>query len=168
MPAACTGRAGTDAHEPNPGAVSTTIWTCGYEPHRTPQSLIDTLDRAGVEHLVDVRELPLSRRRGFSKTALGDTLRAHGIEYSHVRALGNPKPVRDLYRAGDIATGEARYRAHLRSGSAGAVDDLATMLGERRTALLCWEQDPTTCHRKVIVEELARRAADLRAVHLSA
>jgi hypothetical protein len=75
--------------------------------------LVDT----GVERLVDVRELPLSRRRGFSKTALGDALRHAGIEYVHVRALGNPKPNRERYWAGDLAGGAAVYHKHLNNGS---------------------------------------------------
>jgi len=66
--------------------VSAKLFTVGYEG-RSIDELVDALRAAGVERLVDVRELPLSRRKGFSKTALGDTLRDAGIEYIHVRAL---------------------------------------------------------------------------------
>jgi hypothetical protein len=65
---------------------------------------------AGVERLIDVRKLPLSRRRGFSKTALGLALRESGIEHIHVKALGNPKPNCERYWAGDIEGGAAVYR----------------------------------------------------------
>lgn len=93
-----------------------TLFTIGYEQHRSPSTLIDALLDAGVRRLVDVRELPLSRRRGFSKTALSAALADAEIEYEHVRALGNPKPYRELYRSGRVSEGEKRYRAHLHNG----------------------------------------------------
>jgi Protein of unknown function, DUF488 len=58
--------------------MSPRLFTVGYEG-RSIDELVDALPGAGVERLVDVRELPLSRRRGFSKTALGDALRRAGI-----------------------------------------------------------------------------------------
>ena len=58
--------------------VAPKLFTVGYEG-RALDEMIAELVRAGVERLVDVRELPLSRRRGFSKTALGESLRGAGI-----------------------------------------------------------------------------------------
>jgi len=69
------------------------LFTIGYQGS-TPSDLIDRLLGAGVERVVDVRELPLSRRRGFSKSPLAAALTSAGIRYEHVRALGNPKPNR--------------------------------------------------------------------------
>jgi uncharacterized protein (DUF488 family) len=40
-----------------------TLYTVGYEK-RTVATLVSDLLRAGVRTLVDVRELPLSRRKG--------------------------------------------------------------------------------------------------------
>lgn len=150
----------------NPDAVNARLLTIGYEQHRTPMSLVAALQDAGVERLLDVRELPLSRRRGFSKTALGDALADHGIRYEHERALGNPKPLRDLYRSGRQAEGEAGYLVHVRNGSAWAVRELAQTMMEHLTCLLCWEDDHRECHRAVIVSELRRYAPDLRVEHL--
>lgn len=75
----------------NPARVAPTLLTIGYETHREPASPVVALLAADVERLVDVRELPLSRRRGFSKTALAGALADAGIHYEHERALGNPK-----------------------------------------------------------------------------
>ncbi|MDR1430587.1 MAG: DUF488 domain-containing protein, partial [Propionibacteriaceae bacterium] len=52
-------------------------------------------------HLVDVRQTPISRKRGLSKTALGAALSEAGIDYIHLRELGNPRDNRDGYRQGD-------------------------------------------------------------------
>jgi uncharacterized protein (DUF488 family) len=143
-----------------------TLFTIGYERHRTPDSFVAALAAARVERLVDVRELPLSRRRFFSKTALSGLLTDAGIEYAHARPLGNPKPYRDLYRSGRQEEGAALYLAHLRNGSAAAVDELTKTLSGRRTCVLCFEDDHRTCHRAVLVDELRERLADLRVEHL--
>jgi uncharacterized protein (DUF488 family) len=133
---------------------------------RSPDELIAELIDAGVERLVDVRELPLSRRRGFSKTALSDTLRAAGIEYVHVKALENPKPNRERYWAGDVEGGAAVYRKHLNNGSRSALVELADSLGDDRACLLCFERDHAECHRDVIVEALQELRPALAVSHL--
>jgi uncharacterized protein (DUF488 family) len=149
-----------------PSDVPPQLYTIGYEDHKTPASLTAALLRVGVVRLVDVRELPISRRRGFAKRALSEALAASGIAYEHDRALGNPKPSRDLYRSGQQEEGERQYLAHLRNGSATAVDALAAGLSDAATCLLCFEADHTTCHRALIVEELRDRCPGLQVKHL--
>ncbi len=146
--------------------VSPVLFTIGYEDHKTLGSLTDTLRTAGVRRLVDVRELPISRRRGFAKRALAAALSDAGIIYEHERALGNPKPSRDLYRSGRQAEGERQYLAHLRNGSAIAVDALASRLDEMPTCIMCFEASHTTCHRALVVQELRERRPDLQVEHL--
>jgi uncharacterized protein (DUF488 family) len=142
------------------------LLTIGYEQHRKPRSLVAALSAANVRRLLDVRELPMSRRAGFSKRALSDALARAGIRYEHERALGNPKPFRDLYRSGRVSEGERRYRNHLQNGSSFAVDELARTLADGRTCLLCFEDDHSLCHRSIIVEELVKRLPALRVKHL--
>jgi uncharacterized protein (DUF488 family) len=146
----------------------TKIFTVGYEQHARPADLISVLRTAGIRRLVDVRELPLSRRRGFSKTALLHQIVSAGMQYDHVRPLGNPKPFRDLYRSGRQEEGENGYLGHLRNGSASAVDKLAAEINERGrpTCLLCFEADHATCHRDLLVQELRFRLPDLEVEHL--
>jgi uncharacterized protein (DUF488 family) len=143
-----------------------TVFTIGYEQHRSPSTLIDALQAAGVRRLVDVRELPLSRRRGFSKTALAAALADAQIEYEHVRALGNPKPYRELYKTGRVDEGIERYRAHLHNGSYPALVELSETLDDAPTCLLCFEEAHDVCHRAVIVDALEDRVGDLDVVHL--
>jgi uncharacterized protein (DUF488 family) len=142
------------------------LFTIGYELHRSPSTLIDALREAGVQRLVDVRELPLSRRRGFSKTALASALEEAGIDYEHVRELGNSKPYRDLYKAGRVDEGVQHYRAHLHNGSYPALVELGDTLHDTPTCLLCFEVDHDVCHRSVIVEALDDRLDELDVVHL--
>jgi uncharacterized protein (DUF488 family) len=160
------GRKGLSTPLANPEHVPPVLFTIGYERHPEPGSLVSALQAAGVERLVDVRELPMSRRKGFSKTGLAKTLADAGLAYEHERALGNPKPYRDLYRSGQETEGARRYRAHLSNGSAWAVDALADSLGATSTCLLCFEHNHGECHRAVIVEELHARLPGLRVRHL--
>jgi uncharacterized protein (DUF488 family) len=141
------------------------VFTIGYEQHRTTESLIAVLQEAGVRRLVDVRELPLSRKRGFSKRQLAAALGQADIEYEHARALGNPKPYRNLYRSGRAAEGERRYRQHLNNGSHNALLELSQRL-DAPTCLLCFEASPEDCHRAVIVEALEDELGELDVVHL--
>jgi uncharacterized protein (DUF488 family) len=145
--------------------MAPTVFTIGYE-RRTPGELVDDLIAVEVSLLADVRELPLSRRRGFSKTALAAALNEAGIEYLHERALGNPKPCRDAWKRGDRAAGAAGYQAHL-AGSAGEhVDALATRVAAGGVCLLCVEQDAADCHRALLAEALRERLGTLSVQHL--
>lgn len=145
--------------------MSTPLYTAGYEGREIGE-LLDTLVQAGVERLVDVRELPLSRRPGFSKTALGGALAEVGIEYSHVKPLGNPKPNRERYWSGDVRGGAETYRRHLHNGSYMALVALAENLDGAVCCLLCFERDHAVCHRDVIVESLHELRSDLQVTHL--
>jgi uncharacterized protein (DUF488 family) len=148
----------------NPG--SPTIWTIGYE-RLLPAELVAELRAARIERLIDVRFRPQSRRPGMSKTRLGETLADHRIAYEHRRPLGTPADIRWLFKAGRVSEGAPAFRAHLEQHAAGDVDELAAELASGpRTALLCLEADPATCHRRVVAEALAARVPGLRVVDL--
>ena len=143
------------------------IWTIGYEL-LMPEPLVSELQAAGIERLIDVRFRPQSRRPGMSKTRLAARLAEAGIAYEHRRALGTPPDLRALYRAGRIDEAAAGYRRHVEAHAAHELDELASELkdGAPRTALLCLEAEPATCHRREITEALRRRQRDLEVVDL--
>jgi uncharacterized protein (DUF488 family) len=145
--------------------VATTLYTTGYEQHATVGELVASLQAVGVTRLVDVRELPLSRRRGFSKTSLAAALADADIAYEHVRVLGNP--YRELYRAGRARAGAARYREHLQNGSRAAVVALAASLKNTSTCVLCVEAAHADCHRTELAAALKLQLPRLRVVHLA-
>jgi uncharacterized protein (DUF488 family) len=141
------------------------LFTVGYQGRSRDETIAELAD-AGVERVVDVRELPLSRRPGCAKAALSGALREAGIAYVHMRALGNPKPNRDRYRAGDVEGGAAVYREHLHNGSRAALVELAASLGDVPACLLCFERNHAECHRDVIVEALRELHPGLAVSHL--
>ena len=128
------------------------IYTIGYEA-TTMAEFLAALKAAGVERLIDVRALPLSRRPGFSKNILAATLRDAGVEYVHLRNLGTPKPGRDAAKKGDVATLEAVYDAQLGLPEAQAeAAKMRALAAEKPSALLCYERNPEHCHRTLLLE----------------
>ena len=75
------------------------LFTIGYEG-RSADELPSSVAASGVTTVVDVRDLPLIRKRGFSKTALASSLAGAGVEYLHERRLGSPRPLRDYVKTG--------------------------------------------------------------------
>jgi hypothetical protein len=151
-----------------PAPTQPAVGSIGYERYKNSQAFADRLRDMGVERLVDVRELPISRRKGYAKSALRETLEQAGVEYVHMRALGNPKPYRDLYKSGRAEEGRRLYTEYLRSEGHDALASLVTMVKEKPTALMCVEHDPVCCHRSVIIDALRERlGAELRIDELS-
>jgi hypothetical protein len=135
-------------------ACSVWIGSIGYERYRSVEDFARLLAGAGVERLVDVRELPISRRRGFAKSALAAALAEESIEYLHLRCMGNPKEFRALYKSGKVAEGRAGYEQLLAHERTEELRELAVTIQEKRSALMCVEAKEDICHRQVIFEAL--------------
>lgn len=142
------------SQSPRDGAVSLWVGSVGYERYRLVEDFARLLAQAEVERLIDVRELPISRRRGFAKTALAEALAEQGVEYLHLRGMGNPKEFRDLYKSGQVAEGRAGYEQLLTEDRADDLRELAETIHEKRSALMCVEHDEAVCHRQVIFAAL--------------
>ena len=134
------------------------LFTIGYE--QTPaKSVLDELEAAGVQLLVDVRAVASSRRPGFSKSQLAAGLDERGIGYVHLRGLGTPKDGREAARSGSIAELEKIYSAHLKTPQAREqMDELAALVEKAGPiCILCYERDHTHCHRRWIAEIIEDR-----------
>lgn len=126
------------------------VFTIGYEG-ASVADFIATLDLAGIDVLLDIREIPISRRPGFSKSVLSDALTAAGLTYRHEKRLGSPAAIRHrLHEDGDYTAFFRDFRRYLKTQAA-----LLTQLAEDLTgnvALMCYERDPQTCHRLVVAQ----------------
>ncbi|MBP7337507.1 DUF488 family protein [Niveispirillum sp.] len=130
------------------------LHTIGYEG-ASQAAVIAALKAAGVTLLLDVRELPSSRRAGFSKSPLRASLEAEGIGYLHLKKLGTPKEGRLANRAGRMEAfwsivdeGLARPEAQYELALAGS------LALEKPACLLCFEADHTLCHRLTVASRL--------------
>ena len=141
------------------------IFTIGYEGS-TVGEFLAALRAAGVERVIDVRALPLSRRPGFSKTPLRLALEEAGTEYVHLKALGTPSEGRTAARAGRHADMERIYSGQLQLPEAMAQSaQMLEMAREKPSALLCMEREPAHCHRTLLLDAVA---VDAEVVHLYA
>ncbi len=139
--------------------------TIGYEGASIPD-FIATLKLASIETVVDVRELPLSRRKGFSKKSLSEALRVVGIGYIHLRDLGDPKEGRDAARDGRFGDFYRIYSKHLRTARAQvALTELRGIVASTDACLLCYEREPNQCHRSMVAAALVAED-QIRVVHL--
>lgn len=131
------------------------VATIGYEGADL-DSFLARIKEARVTVIVDVRAVAVSRRRGFSKTALGTALVSQGIEYVHLRNLGDPKDGREAARAGYMETFRRIFLAHLATDTAQqGLKELADLVPGQRACLLCYEADHSGCHRTLIIDALA-------------
>jgi len=130
------------------------IWTIGYE-RASLDEVIAALKRANVTLLIDGRELPNSRRAGFSKRQLAAGLDEAGVGYHHLKLLGTPKAGRDASRRGDKVMMREIFSAKLATPESQlALREAAEAATRQRACLLCLEHDWRDCHRAIICEAL--------------
>ncbi len=133
-----------------------TVFTIGYEGLDI-DDFMALLSEHGIETVVDIRELPLSRKPGFSKKALASVLNLSGLEYVHIVELGCPRPVRDGYRAdGDWKRYTAGFLKYLKTQK-DAIAELADMVQSSNCALLCYEADFNFCHRSMVADAVSKQ-----------
>jgi uncharacterized protein (DUF488 family) len=134
------------------------IFTIGYEA-TTMGEFLDALKQAGVERVIDVRALPLSRRPGFSKSPLKAALNKVGIDYVHLKALGTPSDGRSAARAGRQQELERIYAGQLELPEAIVqAEQMRELATEKPSALLCYEREPAQCHRSLLLNAAASDA----------
>jgi uncharacterized protein (DUF488 family) len=134
------------------------IFTIGYEGSTVPE-LLAALQKAGVERVIDVRALPLSRRPGFSKSSLRAALEEAAIDYVHLKALGTPAEGRTAARAGRHADMERIYAGQLELPEAMARSaQMLELAAEKPTAIMCMEREPEHCHRTLLLRAVAPKA----------
>lgn len=142
------------------------IFTIGYEGLDI-DNFLTILRLENVQTIVDVRELPLSRKRGFSKNGLRHILASNGFRYRHISELGCPKPIRDQYRQdGDWQRYTKDFEGYLASQGA-SIAELSELAQESNCALMCFEANYRMCHRSIVAAAV-QQASGTEVEHLSA
>jgi len=143
-----------------------TFFTAGYQGHNI-ETFLDLLMSHGVEQLIDVRQLPFSRKPDFSKKRFAAHLADAGIVYTHIVALGTPKALRDeVRRSRDYPAFFAAMEA-LVSEQPAAVREALEIAPPRPSALLCFEASVEECHRLTVAQAMVQASAEeCQVVHL--
>lgn len=136
------------------GLMTHGIVSAGYEG-RSIDEFVAALRDSGVRTVADVRLNAISRKAGFSKTRLRAALEAVGINYRHMRSLGNAKENRQPFSAGRVEEGRQIFRKVLQTAEAeDSLRELAALAADHVVAVLCFEADEDVCHRQVVIEEV--------------
>jgi uncharacterized protein (DUF488 family) len=140
------------------------LFTIGHSTHAIDE-FIALLKAHDVRHLVDVRSIPKSRHvPQFNGDALAGSLRAAGIEYTHLKTLGG----RRHSRKDSINTGwrNASFRGFAdymaTAQFAEGLNALMQIARSTPSAIMCAEAVPWRCHRSLIADALSLKGWEVR------
>ncbi len=143
-----------------------TLCTIGYTK-KALKTFVELLKNASVTKLIDIRLRNTSQLAGFSKKDdLAFILDSCGIAYEHVPELAPTGELLDAYRSTkDWQEFERGFRALLQQRDPllrleQAVDGNATV------CLLCTEDKPEKCHRRLIAEYIVDHMPRVKVRHL--
>jgi uncharacterized protein (DUF488 family) len=137
------------------------LYTIGHSSH-TAEHFLSLLQQNRIEVLVDTRSAPYSRYTPhFDRETLRDLITTAGMKYLYL---------------GDVVGGRPRDEAHLdehgraRYAKMGKDEDFLSGIerlehgaDEFRVALMCSEEDPAHCHRRLLIGRvLIERGARLQ------
>lgn len=143
------------------------LYTIGYEGS-AQVDLFHTLLDYDIHTLVDIRELPQSRKPGLSKTALGLAATSYGMEYMHIRALGTPRDIRYRRKIDHDAVAFREGFLEYLATQEEAMEVLVVRVQQERCCLMCYEADARECHRWFVAERAVEiSGGQLEVVHLA-
>lgn len=129
------------------------LYTLGYEGQNI-DVFISELKKNRIDTLVDIRELPLSRKKGFSKKALVNKLEEENIRYVHFKNLGSPSEIRKKVREDkNYKSFFSKFSEYL-SNQGECLKAVLELTEFQNCCLLCFEKDPEICHRMIVAKEI--------------
>jgi uncharacterized protein (DUF488 family) len=142
------------------------IFTIGFTK-KSAETFFTSLKNAGVKRLVDVRLNNISQLAGFTKK---DDLRYFtraicDIEYVHLRDLAPTQDILDAYKKqkGDWNLYEQQFLDLMRSRH---VEDTISRQMLDGGCLLCSEEKPHHCHRRLVAEYLKEKWGVVEIEHI--
>ena len=143
------------------------LFLTGYE-QETIEEFVAKLLRNGITTVIDVREIPLSRKNGFSKVHLQARLKKLGINYCHFPKLGSPSSIRNDLRSGenDYLDFFKKYRSYVKDKRDIFNQTINIINKNKKTALLCFERNSELCHRSILASELLKINHNMKIIPL--
>lgn len=142
------------------------VFTIGFTK-TSAESFFERLRSSGVKKLIDVRLNNVSQLAGFAKRDdLRYFLRAIcQIPYEHQKAFAPEKDMLDAYKktGGEWAEYERRFVDLLAQRR---IENLISPEAMEGSCLLCSEDKPHHCHRRLVAEYLREKWGGFEIVHL--
>jgi len=142
------------------------LFTIGFT-QKPAEAFFGRLSRAGVKRVIDIRLNNVSQLAGFAKR---DDLRYFlkaigGIDYVHLPELAPTQEILDDFKKkkGDWSTYEKAFQILLKERRP---EETLSMDLFDNGCLLCSEDRPDHCHRRLVAEHLAKKWGNLEIVHL--
>src|SRR4051794_16685711 len=133
----------------DPDSAMGTVFTIGHSAHSV-EVFTELLAKHAIQVLVDVRSAPYSRYAPqFDRDLIPRSLHQAGVKYLFLgRELGGRPDRQDYYDSdGHVLysrmTGDPAF--------VGGIERLERGMAEFRVALMCGEEDPAHCHRRLLV-----------------
>jgi uncharacterized protein (DUF488 family) len=146
-----------EIHSLKPANDEYCFFTIGYEG-ASFEDYLNRLIKNNVKLLCDVRKNPLSRKYGFSKKTLSETLEKLNIKYVHMPELGIVSDKRkELKTQADYNKLFSEYEKTTLKENKDAVRDLFEIfLKNKRVAITCFEAEECMCHRGRVAKAIEK------------
>lgn len=142
------------------------VFTIGFTK-KTARKFFELLRATGAKRVVDVRLNNVSQLAGFAKKEdLAYFLKEIcGMDYVHLPELAPTQSMLDQYKKerGDWATYEARFLELMKQRR---IENTIPREMVADGCLLCSEDKPHHCHRRLVAEYLRQQWGDLDVSHL--
>ncbi len=142
------------------------LYTIGFTK-KSAEEFFELLKRSGVERVIDTRLNNVSQLAGFTKKKdLQYFLsKVSEIDYVHIPMLAPTKEILDAYKkdGGDWQTYERKYNELITSRQIEKKLSKELVSGG---CLLCSEEKPHHCHRRLVAEYLQQKWGDIAIQHL--
>ncbi len=139
------------------------IWTIGHSNHPLA-TFLDLLAQHRIETVVDVRSSPYSRYASqFNREAIAPALMDQAIQYLFLGDLLGGRIEDQRFHDDE---GRVLYdRLAASPGFQRGIERLLSDAGRSRVAILCGEEDPTNCHRRLLVGRVLQERG-VQVVHI--
>lgn len=139
------------------------LFLTGYEKESI-SGFLGKLRKNKITTVIDVREIPLSRKNGFSQKNLYKELSENEIKYYHFVGLGSPNILRKRLRdTGDYLNFFKDYRKYIKNKGSLVNKVIKLVINNgKNSALLCFEKYTDLCHRSIIASEILKTEENIR------
>lgn len=140
---------------PESKPASVAVYTAGYQ-QKTIDTFLSGLLAQGISCIIDVRSNPVSRNYGFAGRTLSTLSGKVGLQYKHFPQLGIPSAERkELNSEEQYVLLFMRYRKTALPREFYSVAQVATLMRTKPSVLLCYEADPSSCHRSHLADAVS-------------